>query len=92
MPEHTEPSSTQPYEQWHSKVWEAYSRYMEATATFGEILKQHQQRRIWSADSACALTQAHQAGSAAYREYTRVLRIFAELTLRKPLLENLTQE
>ena len=85
-------TSSQPYEQWHVRVWDAYSRYMEATARYRQILGEHQQRPIGSPDGACALTNAHQEESAAYCEYTRILRIFAELTQQKLPLEKQTQD
>ena len=93
MPDLLESNSSQPYEQWHFKVWEAYSQYLEATSRCREILEEHLQCPIGSPDDASALTRAHRVEFAASQEYMRVLRIFTELvTQRKVPPEEQSQD
>ena len=79
------PEQTSCYEQWHSKVWDAYSRYMEASARYRAILEEQLRRPIPNPDWVCALTKARQEESATYCEYMQELRILTELVTQRKL-------
>ncbi len=80
MPEFpTVVAGRQKLEEWRLKLQEAKERYHAATALYRKILQERPEGRAPSPND--SLARARQAESQSLAEYTRVLRIFTELTV-----------
>ena len=69
-------------ESWRLKLEEASSRYRAATAEYRTMLEEQRDGATPGPDATDALMRARQAESQALAEYTHVLRMFADLTIR----------
>ena len=70
-------------ELWNQRLAQALDRYHTATKEYRDLLRQEPDGRAPSRDS--PLARAREAESHALMEYSRILRIFTDLTLRGQL-------
>ena len=70
---------------WCLKLQEAHRRYQAATARYRRMLQMQPEGLTQGPDG--SLTAARQAESQALAEYTRVLRIFTDLTVHSKIPE-----
>jgi len=68
-------------ESWRLKVEEASGRYRDASAQYRKMLEQQTDAATRGPDASGALMRARQAQSQALAEYSRLLRIFTDLTV-----------
>lgn len=72
---------------WRLKVEEAASRYRAATAQYRTMMEEQSGGTTRGPDATDALMRARQAETQALAEYTHVLRMFADLTIRDKVPE-----
>jgi CheY-like chemotaxis protein len=75
-------------ESWRLRLEESQQKYQKATETYRSLLRLEQNGRYPDPDS--ALARARQAESEALMEYSRVLRIFTDLTIHGKMPEQQT--